>query len=232
MKPRYALLALPLALAACDARSLADFRMPWDKPEAVAPAAPARPGIPEPTGASPLEQPLEVAGRQTRVATAQAATIDVTDVAAAGEGWSVTVRGDSARFERPGAKAANVAVRRIVYARGLEYVGVLNGKPFTLNVSAQSCGGQPLSAVLRANGNRHAGCATPLAPLPATARKAAPAKPAAQAAKKKPAATPARAPAPAPAKPAAPATPPPAEPAPAPTPAPVTTPAPTPAAEP
>ena len=68
MNARLTLLALPLALAACDEQAMKDFRMPWDKPAPVvaaapAPTAPPKPAIPEPTGASPTQQPLEV-GKQ------------------------------------------------------------------------------------------------------------------------------------------------------------------------
>ena len=41
MNARLTLLALPLALAACDEQAMKDFRMPWDKPAPVVAAAPA-----------------------------------------------------------------------------------------------------------------------------------------------------------------------------------------------
>lgn len=173
MTSRFALLALPLALAACDARSLADFRMPWDKPEpaaaAVDPNAPPKPAIPDPTGASPLEQPLEVGGATAPVATAERETLEVNAFVAAGEGWSAAVRDGSARFERPGAKAATVAVKRVPYARGVEYIGTLNNQPFSLTIHGDDCGDQPMTAALRANGARFAGCAAPAAPVAADA---------------------------------------------------------------
>lgn len=164
MKARFALLALPLALAACDEQAMKDLRMPWDKPEpppAAAPAEPPKPSIPDPTGASPVVQPLEVEGARAKVATADAETLAVTDLTAGGEGWTVAVRGTGARFERPGAKAANVTVRRLPYSGGLEYIGTLNGQPFSLKISSTDCGDQPLTAVLRAGGTTYNGCATP-----------------------------------------------------------------------
>lgn len=184
MTSRFALLALPLALAACDAQSRADFRMPWDKPApAVAPVdpnAPPKPAIPDPTGASPLDQPLEVGGATAPVATAERKTLEATSFVAAGEGWSATVSDGSARFERPGARAATVAVKRVPYAGGVEYIGTLNDQPFALTIRSADCGDQPMTATLRANGARFAGCATPGVPAatgPAAASATPKAKP-------------------------------------------------------
>ncbi|QJD16223.1 hypothetical protein [Paracoccus sanguinis] len=178
MRLRLIILAAPLALAACDDQAMKDFRMPWDKPEPVvaapaAPAAPPKPSIPEPTGASPTQQPLEVAGDRTRVATADAETLDINSFTAGGEGWSATVSGKSVKFERPGAKAATVSVQRLAYAKGVEYVGTLNDTAFALNIRSEDCGGQPMTATLRANGRTFTGCASPTA-----AKAAASAKPA------------------------------------------------------
>lgn len=168
MTLRFALLALPLALAGCDSQAMQtmqNLRMPWDKtePVAAAPAAPAVPTIPEPTGASPTVQPLEIEGRTARVATADAETLAVTDLTAAGEGWAASVKGTTARFEPAGGKAANITVRRIPYSGGVEYIGVLGGQPFVLRVNAQDCGGQPLTATVRASGRTLPGCAAPAA---------------------------------------------------------------------
>lgn len=162
MTLRFALLALPLALAACDETQ--DFRMPWDPAPAPAPAAtePAGPPtIPEPTGASPTVQPLEVEGETAKVSTAEAETLAVTNLTAAGEGWTASVNGTTARFEPAGASAANVEVRRIPYSGGVEYIGQLGGQPFVLRVNAQDCGKQPLTATVRARGNTLSGCASP-----------------------------------------------------------------------
>lgn len=162
MKLRFALLALPLALAACDEQAMKNFRMPWDKPPA--PAAPVEPGpptIPEPTGVAPTVQPLEIEGRTAKVATADAETLAVTNLTAAGEGWAASVNGTTARFEPAGAKASNIEVRRIPYSGGVEYIGVLGGQPFVLRVNSQDCGKQPMSATVRARGTTLTGCAAP-----------------------------------------------------------------------
>lgn len=137
--------------------------MPWDKPEEVAPVEPAepKPPIPEPTGAAPTEQPLELEGERTKVATAQSETLNTTNYVASGEGWTASVTGDTARFERAGAKAATVKVQRLVYAGGVEYVGVLGGKAFTMNIRGDDCGDQPMTATIRTGGNTFAGCAAP-----------------------------------------------------------------------
>lgn len=178
MISRLALLALPLALAACSDEGMQDFRMPWDRPEpppVAAPAEPPRPAIPEPTGASPTVQPLEIAGNTARIATADSETLAVNDFTASGEGWSAAVTGTTARFERPGARAASVTVRRIPYSGGVEYIGTLGEQPFVLRVNATDCNGQPLTATLRARGTSYAGCATPAgatASAPATAPRA------------------------------------------------------------
>lgn len=163
MTLRLALLALPLALAACDSQALQNLRMPWDKPEPVTavPAPPAPPTIPEPTGASPTVQPLEVEGQTARIATAEAETLAVTDLTAAGEGWTATVKGTDARFEPASGKPANITVRRIPYSGGVEYIGVLGGQPFVLRVNPQDCGGQPLTATVRTGNNTLPGCASP-----------------------------------------------------------------------
>lgn len=178
MNARLTLLALPLALAACDEQAMKDFRLPWDKPAPVvaaapAPTAPPKPAIPEPTGASPTQQPLEVAGDRVKVATADAETLNTASYLAGGEGWTATVSGGSVRLERPGAKAATVKVQRLAYAKGVEYVGTLNDAAFALNIRGEDCGGQPMTATLRANGKTYAGCASPGAGAAAEAAAAA-----------------------------------------------------------
>lgn len=176
MNARLILLALPLALAGCDQQAVRDFRLPWDKPApapvVAAPAAPAeppKPSIPEPTGASPAQQPLEIAGERTKVATAEAQTANATRFTASGEGWSATVDGTTARVERAGGKPATVKVQRLVYAGGVEYAGTLNDALFSLDLRSAACGGQPLTATLKANGKKLAGCASPGSAAPAKA---------------------------------------------------------------
>ena len=104
----------------------------------------------------------EVIGDPARLG-AEAETLAVTDLTASGEGWTASVKGTTARFEPAGGKAANVTVRRIPYSGGIEYIGVLGGQPFVLRVNAQDCGGQPMTATLRASGNTLSGCAAPAA---------------------------------------------------------------------
>ncbi|SEH81525.1 hypothetical protein SAMN04488075_1224 [Paracoccus alkenifer] len=162
-----AVLALPLALAACGD----DMRMPWDKPEPVAetPAEPAPPHIPEPTGASPTRQPLEVGGPTAKVATAEARSLAVTDLVAGGEGWAASVSGSTARFQPQGAAPRAVDVRRIPWSGGVEYIGTLSGQPFVLRIKGADCGKQKLTAMVRAGGQTYDGCASPAAPAAAPA---------------------------------------------------------------
>ena len=227
----FPLLILPLALAACDEAAMKDFRLPWEKE-----AAAEVPAVTGPPAVSPLENPIEVADApRVAVATAEARTLNETAFVVEGPGhaWRVEVAGDKARYLRPGAREAAVTVRRLVYARGVEYVGRLGEAPFALTVLGDPCQidgmerAWPLTARLKAGGRTVEGCAAPAAGAPArtfTVAPPAPAKPAAPAAKaptaKAPAAkapTPAPtapAPAPAPAEPTAPA-PEPTQPAPA-----------------
>lgn len=217
------LLILPLALAACDGA-----RMPWEE------AAPEVPAVTGPPAVSPLENPIEVAGApRVAVATAEARTLNETAFVVEGPGnaWRVEVAGDRARYLRPGAREAAVTVRRLVYARGVEYVGRLGDAPFALTVLGDPCKiagmerAWPLTARLKAGGRTVEGCAAPAAGAPARTFTVAPPAPARSAAPAAKAPTPAPAPAPAPAPQPAPTptpTPTPAEPA-APTPDPVPT---------
>ena len=56
---------------------------------------------------------------------------------------------------------SNFKVQRLAYAKGVEYVGTLNDAAFALNIRGEDCGGQPMTATLRANGKTYAGCASP-----------------------------------------------------------------------
>ncbi|MDO5612361.1 MAG: hypothetical protein Q4G14_03850 [Paracoccus sp. (in: a-proteobacteria)] len=231
MKMRLAALAvLPFALAACDMAGLS--RQPAEDPAATEEPA----GPPRPPEVSPLQQPIEIAGAEQRaVATAEASTVDTRSFMAQGEGWSVEIQGDVAQYRR-GGNPRSVAVNRLVFARGVEYVGVLDGAPFALTIRGTACGNAPMTASLRAGGRTLSGCAAPAEartlprPAPQPAARATTSRPAATrpAATPAPASRPATTPAaetpatPAPSTATTPATPPAAEPA---TPATPTTPA-------
>lgn len=172
MKLRLAVLALlPMTLAACDEAAMKDFQasLGLTDRDAAAVAAAQPPAKPQPPAVSPLEQPIELAGgSQSLRATAQAATVDLTRFTASGteKVWAVDVAGDKATYQRPDAKAATISLRRIVYAGGAEFVGVLGGAPFTIRVSAGECAGPdgktwPLTAKLRSGSTHLAGCAKP-----------------------------------------------------------------------
>lgn len=224
MKSRYLLILAPLALAACDEQAMKDFKMPWDKDTVEAPAEPAGPPKLQTPEVSPLKQAIEIEGAErVAVATADAATLNVTAYSARGNEpfWQVDVSGDRAVLKTPGAKDRGVTVRRIAYAKGVEYIGTLNGRPFSVNIRGTACkdsmSGEkfPMTATLRSAVVNGAGCATPAQAAPAKAPVKAAAKTAAKPAKATaptpppaatpPAATPAATPAANPATPADPA---------------------------
>lgn len=227
------ILCAPLAVAACTDPFASLGQKP--APEPVAVEAP-KPEPIRPPAVSPLEQPIEVAVLETS-ATVDGATNPVAAFKARGNEpfWSVHVGNGSAVYSTPDLSARSVPVRRIAFAKGVEYIGVMNDKPFALRVTGAACtdsmSGEKFefTARLSANGRSVNGCASATTENPpkAPAAKGAsapktPAKPKAPAKPKKPApATPAT---PAPATPApvttTPVTPAPVAPA---TPAPVVT---------
>jgi uncharacterized membrane protein len=200
MKLRLALVLLPLALAACDEQAMKDLRMPWDKPLDATPAATTPPVDPMKTplvapAVSPRDVPIEAAGDQKAVSTAEAETLNVAAFTARGNEpfWRIDVSGSTAKYQTPeNQKGRNVAVNRLVYAAGVEYIGVLDGVPFSLNINGKDCvddmSGEkfPMSASLRIGSRTTKGCASPAEAVPA----ATAAAPAAEA--KAPAAKPAR----------------------------------------
>ncbi|MFB2593817.1 hypothetical protein ACEYYB_03115 [Paracoccus sp. p4-l81] len=221
------MLSAPFALAACT-DPFASLRT---APDPAAEAAPAQPAPVGPPAVSPLEQPIEVAvGEQ--LATVDGVTNRSHGFKAQGAGWTAHAAGNSTVFTNGGSKPRSVRVRKLAFAGGVEYIGVVSDRPYALRVTNVACsdgaGSHAFTARMTVQGRSLNGCADattenpPKAPAApgVTAKPAAPAKP-------KPA-TPAPA-TPAPATPA-PATPAPATPAPA-TPAPATpapeTPAPT-----
>lgn len=209
MKSRYLLILAPLALAACDEQAMKDFKMPWDKETVEAPAEPAGPPRLQTPEVSPLKQAIEIEGAErVAVATADAATLNVTAYSARGNEpfWQVDVSGDRAVLKTSGAKDRSVTVRRIAYAKGVEYIGTLNGRPFSVNIRGTACkdsmSGEkfPMTATLRSAAVNGAGCATPAQAAPPKAPAKAAAKTAA-----KPASAPAKASAPTPTPATAPA---------------------------
>lgn len=167
------LMLLPLALAACDDASGEGFRLPWDK--APAEEVPAHTG---PPAVSPLVEPIERAdSTPVAVATAEARTLNEAAFAAEGPGgaWRIEVAGNKAVYQRHGARDAALDMRRIPYARGVEYIGVLNGQPFALTITGDKCGtegmgkGWTMAARLKVAGRMHQGCAAPAAKAPARA---------------------------------------------------------------
>ena len=182
----FAVLSMTVALAACS-------ELPFQKD-----AEPAAKGHVGPPGVSPLEQPIETGAEIVPVSTAEASTMAVAMFRAAGPGWTVTAADKNAVYERPGAKSVGVTVRRMTYAKGVEFIGTMNSAVFSLNIQAASCEAgdvkTPFTARLRVGSQRLTGCATATDTMPKAQTRAssAPPKPKSQ-------------PKPAPAKPAAPA---------------------------
>ena len=186
----FAVLSMTVALAACG-------QLPFQKAAETAPA-PAAAGHSGPPAVSPLQQPIETGTTLTPVAVAEASTMNTAMFRATGSGWAVTADSKNAVLERTGAKSVGISVRRLTYARGVEFIGTLNGNVFSLNLQAEACRDgdvmTPFTARLRMGTQRLSGCAaaTETMPKAQTRASSAPPKPKNQ---------------PKPAKPAAPATP-------------------------
>jgi len=222
MTPRLALIALmTLPLAACEGVDLPGLRT----------SAPQAEGHKGPPGVSPLEQPIETGAEARPVSTAEPSTYNTAAFSARGNEpfWAVDVAGGTAIYKTPdNQKGRPIRVNRLVFAQGVEYVGVHAGRPFALNVRAAECrdgmSGQdfPFTARLTVSGRTETGCASAataeVAQAVAATRAPAPAAPRQATAARRPAAA---RPAPTPAA---------AEETPAPTPAAPTPAAPTPAA--
>lgn len=187
MFPRLALAALmSLPLAACDTAALTDLR----RNVGLEPAetAPAEPAGPRPPAVSPLEQPIETGGAAQPVSTAEPLTYNATAFVAGGNApdWNVQVAGNTATYRTAENTAGRqVQVNRIVFATGVEYIGVLDGRPFVLNMRAERCRDTvtreryDLTARLTVSGQPYAGCAMTAQPAAAPATAAAAATPAA-----------------------------------------------------
>lgn len=155
----FAALSVTVALAACG-------ELPFQKSDE--PAVPAHSG---PPSVSPIDQPIETSAETVAVATAEARTMGTAIFRASGAGWAVTAGDKLAVFERAGQRSVGVTVRRITYGNGVEFAGVMNGAPFTLNVQANECQAadgkkQPFSARVRAGSQRMTGCAEAATEVP------------------------------------------------------------------
>ncbi|MFH5773877.1 hypothetical protein ACHFJ0_06445 [Paracoccus sp. NGMCC 1.201697] len=180
----FAVLAMSVAVTACG-------ELPFQK--SSEPEAPA--GHSGPPAVSPIDQPIETGAEGVAVATGEASTMNTAMFRAAGAGWTATASDKRAVLERPGQKSTAVSVRRMTYARGVEFVGTMNGQVFSLNVQAGECKAgdmnTPFTAKLRLGSQNLTGCAQPTDTMPkaqVTASSSAPkpkstAKPAAPAAK-------------------------------------------------
>lgn len=163
MSPRVALIALMiLPLAACEGTGLPGFGAQQE------PQAPTHSGPPT---VSPLEQPIETGAAEGQpVSTAEAGTYNTAAFSARGNEpfWAVDVAGNTAIYKTPGNQRGQaVQVNRLAFAKGVEYIGVLNGRPFVVNIRSGACeddmSGEdfPMTATLTVSGRTNRGCAGP-----------------------------------------------------------------------
>lgn len=186
--------SMTLTLAACEGTGL---------PGSGSQQEPAAQGHKGPPDVSPLEAPIETGGGKTPVATVNPETYNTAAFSARGNEpfWAVDAAGSTAIYRTPdNQKGRAVRVNRIVFAEGVEYIGVLGGRPFVLTVRGDDCrddmSGQrfPMTAALTVSGRTNRGCAGPasaeVAQAVAAVKAPAPAAPkAARAAAPKPAST-------------------------------------------
>lgn len=182
--PRLAMLALmTLPLAACDSEAMTDLRRNVGLEQA--PAEPEEPAGPRPPAVSPLEQPIETGAGARAIATAEPLTYRATAFVARGNepDWNVQISGTTAVYRTPDTpNGRQIAVSRIVFDRGVEYIGVLGGRPFVVNLRAAECQDSmsgdrsALTARLTVSGQTRTGCAAPgQTPTAETAAEASPA---------------------------------------------------------
>lgn len=160
-----------LSLAACDDAAMSDLRRNIGLDPAQ--TAPAEPTGPRPPAVSPLDQPIETGAAAPRpVATAEPLTYRSAAFLAAGNEpfWAIEVGGDSALYRTPeNQQGRRIPVRRIVFDRGVEFIGVVDGRPFVINLTNAECRDSmdgdefPLTARLTITGQTRMGCATPAA---------------------------------------------------------------------
>jgi uncharacterized membrane protein len=164
---RLALLALiSLPLAACDTQAMSDLRrtVGIDKAE----AEPEEPAGPRAPAVSPLVQPIETGTAPGRaVPTAEPLTYRATNFVAGGNEpfWNVEISDNTATYRTPENQSGRkIDVNRLVFDRGVEYIGVLNDRPFVLNLTATECQDtmadktSPLTARLTISGKTQQGC--------------------------------------------------------------------------
>ncbi len=177
MKFRLILAFIPLALAACDENAMAGLNLPFGQKQPEVAAPPVPPANPQAPSVSPLQQPIEIAGAETRqVSTAELQTMNTAAFTASGNEpfWRVDVADGKALYRTPdNQKGRVIAVRRIIYAGGVEYIGEYNARPFALNIHTRQCedsmSGEkfPMVATLGISGKRNSGCARPAEAAPA-----------------------------------------------------------------
>ena len=187
MFPRLAILALmTLPLAACDSQVMTDLRRGVGLDDAA--AQPEEPTGPRPPAVSPLEQPIETGTVGRVVPMAEPLTYRSTAFVARGNEpfWNVQVSGGTAVYRTPDNQSGRqIQVNRLVFDQGVEYIGVLGGRPFVLNLRATECQDImaderfPLTARLTVAGQTQTGCASPAQPAAPAAEAAADAAPAA-----------------------------------------------------
>ncbi|MFN3276489.1 MAG: COG3650 family protein [Paracoccus sp. (in: a-proteobacteria)] len=170
---RFTLLALlTLPLAACDGEAMSDLRRNLGIDEAEAP--PEEPTGPRPPAVSPLVAPIETGeAAATPVAIIEPLTAQATAFVARGNEpfWNVQVAGNTATYRTPeNQNGRQIQVNRLSFAGGVEYIGVLGGRPFVLNMRPGQCQDSmadqrfPLTARLTVSGNTVEGCASPGTP--------------------------------------------------------------------
>ncbi|WP_304615682.1 hypothetical protein [Paracoccus sp. (in: a-proteobacteria)] len=170
MFPRFALVALlTLPLAACDSEAMTDLRRNIGL-GAEAEPQPETPAGPRPPAVSPLVQPIETGTEARPVATVEPVTYRAEAFVARGNEpfWNVQVAGNTATYRTPENQSGRaIQVNRLNFAGGVEYIGVLGGRPFVLNLRPGECQDSmaderfPLTARLTVQGQTRTGCAAP-----------------------------------------------------------------------
>ena len=189
-RPAFAVLSMTLALAACGGE------LPWEKKS----AEPEVQGHTGPPTVSPIDQPIETGTTGVAISTAEATTMATNMFRASGQGWVATAGANSVVYERPGQRSVGVSTRRMTYGKGVEFIGVMSGRPFALNIQAGECtdasgAKHPFTARLSTASGKQTGCAaaTDVMPKAQVQASSATAKPKAAAPKAAPKAAPAAA---------------------------------------